>query len=94
MVVPVALEVLPYAQQVCEKMRSAGFYSDVDDSRNQFPKKIRDAQLAQYNFILVVGEQEVKVGGVNVRTRDNQVHGLRSVDGFIAELKYHVANFH
>lgn len=37
--------------------------------------QIREAQLAQFNYILVVGEAEQAAGTVNVRTRDNQVHG-------------------
>lgn len=37
------------------------------------PLQVREAQLAQYNYILVVGEEEKKAGTVNVRTRDNQV---------------------
>jgi threonyl-tRNA synthetase len=36
-------------------------------------KKIRNAQLAQFNFILVVGEREATANTVNVRTRDNAV---------------------
>lgn len=36
-------------------------------------KQVRNAQLAQFNFILVVGQKEKDNGSVNVRTRDNQV---------------------
>uniref|UniRef100_A0A672ZDB2 threonine--tRNA ligase n=1 Tax=Sphaeramia orbicularis TaxID=375764 RepID=A0A672ZDB2_9TELE len=50
-------------------------------------KKIRNAQLSQYNFILVVGEKEKTSNTVNVRTRDNKVHGERSVDECIQRLK-------
>jgi threonyl-tRNA synthetase len=48
---------------------------------------VREAQLAQYNFILVVGAQEMADGTVNVRTRDNAVHGTKSVDDLITEFK-------
>jgi hypothetical protein len=41
--------------------------------------KVREAQLAQYNYILVVGEAEKLARTVNVRTRDNVVHGMRQV---------------
>ncbi|CAE7782680.1 TARS1, partial [Symbiodinium microadriaticum] len=57
---------------VQERIHNAKFYVDVDDSTKTLKKKIRDAQLAQYNFILVVGEQEASAGTVNVRTRDNE----------------------
>lgn len=42
-------------------------------------KKIRNGQLSQHNFILVVGEKEQTNGTVNIRTRDNKVHGEHSV---------------
>ncbi|XP_061905513.1 threonine--tRNA ligase 1, cytoplasmic-like [Entelurus aequoreus] len=62
--------------------------SDVDlDPGCTLNKKIRNAQLAQYNFILVVGEKEKSSNTVNVRTRDNKVHGERSVDECIQRLK-------
>jgi threonyl-tRNA synthetase len=37
-------------------------------------------QLAQYNYILVVGAEEKEAGTVNVRTRDNHVHGQHSLE--------------
>ena len=37
---------------------------------------MREAQLAQYNYILVVGASERSERTVNVRTRDNVVHGM------------------
>lgn len=49
--------------------------------------QIRDAQLAQYNFILVVGEQEASAGTVNVRTRDNEVHGVLPVEELIGQFR-------
>uniref|UniRef100_A0A8C2G079 threonine--tRNA ligase n=1 Tax=Cyprinus carpio TaxID=7962 RepID=A0A8C2G079_CYPCA len=66
--------------QVCERFVEAGFMADADsDSGCLLNKKIRNAQLAQYNFILVVGEKERAASSVNVRTRDNKVHGELSV---------------
>uniref|UniRef100_A0A4W4E5F6 threonine--tRNA ligase n=1 Tax=Electrophorus electricus TaxID=8005 RepID=A0A4W4E5F6_ELEEL len=49
-------------------------------------KKIRNAQLAQYNFILVVGEKEKMTNSVNVRTRDNGIHGELTVPEVLARL--------
>lgn len=45
--------------------------------------QIREAQLAQYNYILVVGEKEQVAETVNVRTRDNQVHGEHTLSDVI-----------
>ena len=48
-------------------------------------KMVREAQLAQYNYILVVGADEEKNGTASVRTRDNAQHGSKPVDELIAE---------
>ncbi|KAK0154514.1 Threonine--tRNA ligase, cytoplasmic [Merluccius polli] len=80
MVVPVGPTCEEYAQKVRQEFHSAGLMADVDvDPGCTLNKKIRNAQLAQYNFILVVGEKEKTSDTVNVRTRDNKVHGERSV---------------
>uniref|UniRef100_A0A914RKP1 Anticodon-binding domain-containing protein n=1 Tax=Parascaris equorum TaxID=6256 RepID=A0A914RKP1_PAREQ len=47
-------------------------------------KQIRNAQLAQFNFILVVGPKEAQNGTVNVRTRDNAVRDFTRVHIFIS----------
>jgi threonyl-tRNA synthetase len=40
---------------------------------------VREGQVAQYNFILVIGQQEVENRTINVRTRDNEVKGAMSI---------------
>ncbi|XP_008334578.1 threonine--tRNA ligase 1, cytoplasmic [Cynoglossus semilaevis] len=87
MVVPVGPTCEEYAQKVKEDFHSGGFMTDVDlDPSCTLNKKIRNAQLAQYNFILVVGEKEKTSNTVNVRTRDNKVHGERSVEECLQRL--------
>lgn len=88
MVVPVGPTCEEYAQKVQQEFHIAGLMSDVDlDPGCTLNKKIRNAQLSQYNFILVVGEKEKTSNTVNVRTRDNKVHGERSVEESIERLK-------
>ena len=50
-------------------------------------KKVRNAQLDNYNFILVIGEKEQQTDTVNVRTRDNKVHGQVSVEEVLKRFK-------
>merc|ERR1739844_434416 len=81
MVVPVGLPFNSYAKEVSDMMRAKGFCVEADtDDGNTMNKKVRNAQLAQYNFIFVVGEKERENGTVNIRTRDNKVHGEKSID--------------
>ncbi|XP_075714028.1 threonine--tRNA ligase 1, cytoplasmic-like isoform X1 [Rhinoderma darwinii] len=87
MVVPVGPSCEDYAQQVCQEFFEAGFMADVDlDHSCTLNKKIRNAQLAQYNFIFVVGEKEKANNAVNVRTRDNKVHGEVSIASAVEKL--------
>ncbi|XP_072593208.1 threonine--tRNA ligase 2, cytoplasmic [Vulpes vulpes] len=88
MVIPVGPTCEKYALQVSSAFFEEGFMADVDlDHSCTLNKKIRNAQLAQYNFILVVGEKEKTNNAVNVRTRDNKIHGEISVTSAIHKLK-------
>ncbi|XP_063170492.1 threonine--tRNA ligase 2, cytoplasmic-like [Candoia aspera] len=88
MVVPVGPTCEEYARQVCSDTSEAGLMADVDlDQSCTLNRKIRNAQLAQYNFIFVVGEKEKAGHTVNVRTRDNKVHGEVLVSFAIEKLK-------
>ncbi|KAJ1723955.1 threonyl-tRNA synthetase [Coemansia erecta] len=71
MVVPVTGVVFEYAQEVRDKLHKAGFYADVDLGGETLNKKIRNAEIAQYNFICVVGAEEQTENSVNVRCRDD-----------------------
>ncbi|XP_060856721.1 threonine--tRNA ligase 1, cytoplasmic-like isoform X1 [Metopolophium dirhodum] len=87
-VIPVGPQFDEYSEKVKKEIYEAGFMCDVDvyhgDTLN---KKIRNAQLAQYNFILVVGDKEKTANTVNVRTRDNNVHGEFSIEETIQRLQ-------
>ncbi|PIO66396.1 threonine--tRNA ligase [Teladorsagia circumcincta] len=87
-VITVHESVNSYARQVKEKLYNAGFEVEFDEGcPDTLNKQIRNAQLAQFNFILVVGQKEVEHGTVNVRTRDNAVRGEVSVDDLLAKFR-------
>jgi threonyl-tRNA synthetase len=44
--------------QVRKELRGCHLHVDADVTDRKMQKKVREAQLAQYNYILVVGEQE------------------------------------
>ncbi|KAI9362662.1 hypothetical protein BD770DRAFT_359456 [Pilaira anomala] len=70
-VVPVAAAFNDYAKEIVAKLVSLGIYADADLSDNTLNKKIRNSEIAQYNFIFVVGEVESTTRSVNVRNRDD-----------------------
>ncbi|KIN00956.1 hypothetical protein OIDMADRAFT_103659 [Oidiodendron maius Zn] len=71
LVIPVGVGYFKYAEEVQKIFKAQQMYVDVDLSGNTLQKKIRTGQLAQYNFIFVVGDQEMKGREVNVRNRDD-----------------------
>ena len=92
-VVPVAQQYIPYAVEVRDALHAAGFHADVDDSHNTLNKKVRESQVAQYNFCLVVGAKEQEERSVNIRTRDNQVTGTKLIAEAIVYFKELDAQF-
>lgn len=77
-----------YAHRVRDQIYAAGFECDFNsDAGTTLNKKIRNAQLDNYNFILVIGEKEQQQNTVNVRTRDNKVHGEVSVDEVVRRFR-------
>lgn len=70
-VIPVAAAFFDYAKEITARLVSLGIFADADLSDNTLNKKIRNAELAQYNFIFVVGEAEATSRSVNIRNRDD-----------------------
>jgi len=71
MVIPVGRGFNDYAEEVRSVFHAARLFVDVDLSSNTLPKKVRTAQFAQYNFVFVVGAEEMESRQVNVRNRDD-----------------------
>jgi histidyl-tRNA synthetase len=52
-VVPISEASVAYARRVRAQLRAAKLHVEVDDSDRKMQKKVREAQLAQFNYILV-----------------------------------------
>lgn len=88
MVVPVGPAYNDYASSVRNQLYSEGYMAEADlDDGDTMNKKIRNAQLGHFNFILIVGEKERSSNTVNVRTRDNKVHGEFSIADLLVKLQ-------
>jgi len=93
-IVPVAEAYFPYAREVRDRLHAAGYFVDVDETSKQLAKKVREAAMAQYNYILVVGEKEQKDASVNVRLRSDPEHTFdQKVDDLMVSLKDLVDKF-
>lgn len=91
MVVPVTDRSAAAATAVASQLRARGLWVECDDSGRTMHKKIREAQLSQFNFILVVGDAEASNGTVNVRARSGEVVGEMPVAAFADQVLQWVA---
>ena len=79
-----------YANSLKSNLKSNGFIVEIDDRAETIPKKVRDAQLEQFNYILVVGDKEVADNTVTVRTREGNVEGAQKIDVFLKRIQQEV----
>lgn len=77
---------IPYAEELYRKLKDAKFQIEIDDSSESVSKKVRNAQLAQVNYMLTIGDKEMENRTINLRTRDNVVHGELGLDSFIEKI--------
>jgi threonyl-tRNA synthetase len=69
-VAAVAAEPAPTSPAAAPLAEDTGLWVDVDESSRTVGKKVREAQVAAYNLIAVVGDAEVASGGLAMRFRD------------------------
>lgn len=70
---------LDYCRQLCSELRAQGFEVELDDSSNSLNKKVRNAQLAQFNYIAVAGDEEVAAKTADIRSREGERVGKLSI---------------
>lgn len=71
-----------YADRVVETLMHESIRVQKDYRAETLNKKIREAQLEQVNYIVVVGDKESETETVSVRTRDNEVKGAITIEEF------------
>ncbi|MBI4016542.1 MAG: threonine--tRNA ligase [Candidatus Aenigmarchaeota archaeon] len=75
-----------FASDMHKKLISAGIRAEFDSRTETLGRKIREAEIAHVNYILVIGEKELQSKTVNVRTRDNKILGAVKIEEFTINL--------
>ena len=86
-VLPVSDRHNEYAGRVATELREAGVRIAVDERSESVGKKIRDAELGRYPYMLVVGDREEEAGAVAVRSHEEGEVGALSVAEFAARVR-------
>lgn len=82
-ILPISDKFNDYAYEIKKEMANKGIRVDVDDRAEKIGYKIREAQLQQIPYMLVVGEKEVEERLVSVRMRDQGDLGQMKVEDYI-----------
>jgi len=83
-ILPVSEKYNDYAQKVLELLNNSDIRGLIDERNEKVGKKIRDAELSKYPFMLIVGEKEAESNSISVRQRGKGDLGALSPESFAA----------
>ncbi len=90
-VIPITEVHNDYAVQLQKRLRAAGIRASADLGSDRMNAKIRQAQLMQVPYQLVVGDREIEEQTVALRRRDNTRQNGLPVAQFIADVQEKIA---
>ena len=64
-----------YSEEIFKRLKIDGFEVELNKSSNTVNKKIREAEVNRYNYILVIGEKESHNSTINLRSKNN-INGI------------------
>ncbi len=77
---------LKFAKEVFNKLKENKIRVVLDDRNESIPKKVREAQLKQINYMITIGDKEQSKKTLAVRTRDGNVKFDVKTDNFIKDI--------
>ena len=98
---PVQAEIIPvnldahsdYAKKVRDELVAKGFRAEIDFRNEKLGYKIRESQTQKVPYTLVLGDEEMNAGTVNVRPYGTEEQNSESLAEFMDKLSKDVANY-
>ncbi len=75
-----------FAESLKEKLEENGIRVETDFRSESISKKVRDAQKEKVNYMITIGDKEIKSKKLAIRTREGKVSFNISIDKFIKDL--------
>lgn len=85
-VLPISDRHLEYARRALAELRELGVRVGIDDRSESIGKKVRDAAIGRYPYMLVVGDREQENGAVSVRSHADGELGEMALAEFAARI--------
>lgn len=90
-ILPITDKHMDYAFELKKKMFDLGLRVEVDDRNEKVGYKMREAQVKKVPYMLVVGDQEMESGTVNMRRHGEKETTAMTVDEFIQYIQKNIA---
>lgn len=88
-VMVLGMECSDYAEEVRKRLHEEGFQVDLEMGyKRELDRMVRNAQLNQYNFTVVVGMKEAETKCVSIRTRTNKRHNMIPLEQLLKRFRY------
>ena len=84
---PVTDDVQPYAEQLLDKLKTAGVSATIDRSGDRLGKIIRNGEQMKIPVLAVIGAKEAQQNAVSLRSRRDGDLGVHSVDALLQAAK-------
>jgi threonyl-tRNA synthetase len=80
---PVTDDIRPYAEQLLDKLKTAGVSATIDSSGERLGKMIRTGEQMKLPVLAVIGAKEAEQNAVSLRSRRDGDLGVHSVDALL-----------
>jgi threonyl-tRNA synthetase len=84
---PISEKFSEYSEKVSELLEGSDISAEIDARSEKTGKKIRDAEISKFPFMLIIGENEEKNGTISVRKRGEGDLGEMKIEDFISLFK-------
>jgi len=81
-----------YAKEVYDKLFDAGFQVELDARDEKIGKKVREASISRFAYMLTLGDAESEENVVAVKKNGEKEIEKMSVDAFIEKMKVEIAS--
>ena len=90
-VLAVSDKFMPYAEKILMELKNRGLRCELDECAEKIGYKIRNAQMEQIPYMIIVGQKEMERDEVSVRGRDEGDLGAMKLQGFLEKIKDEVS---
>lgn len=85
-IIPIAENHLEKASEIAEQLRDAGYRIELDNSKDNFGKKIKKAKLEKVPYFIILGDKDLAENKMTIESRDEGNLGMMSLEEFIKKI--------